>query len=151
MADYFVNEESLKLIADTIRLKSGTTSALQFPNGFVTEINNINGSGDSSSVLKQKVFQTTVDTSGMIEINSPAGTRIISAVIYNPSGDLTCNLLMSRSLDGECQASYWTSSMGIATSTSCVVFSNNNSATWLVDPSASVYVNETVSGVLLYV
>lgn len=46
MADYIVSDTELEQVADAIRLKSGASSPLQFPDGFVDEIEGI-GDGES--------------------------------------------------------------------------------------------------------
>lgn len=46
MADYIVSDTELEQVADAIRLKSGASSPLQFPGGFVDEIEGI-GDGES--------------------------------------------------------------------------------------------------------
>ena len=48
MADYFVNEKSLTNIANAIRNKAGISGELEFPNDFITAINNINGTGSDT-------------------------------------------------------------------------------------------------------
>lgn len=41
--EYLVYAEDMKMIADAIRLKSGSSEQLLFPDGFVTEIENLSG------------------------------------------------------------------------------------------------------------
>lgn len=51
MADYLVTDTELTAIADAIRTKGGTSSALEFPTGFVTEIGNISGGGGGATTV----------------------------------------------------------------------------------------------------
>lgn len=54
MAEYVVSDTNLTAVANAIRTKSGGTSPLEFPNGFVTEIGNISGGGDPNPVAAPK-------------------------------------------------------------------------------------------------
>lgn len=46
MDQYKVNGESLKMVADSIRAKAGTTEELEFPYGFKVAIDRITGGGE---------------------------------------------------------------------------------------------------------
>ena len=48
MANYLVNDTQLTSVADAIRAKSGGSTGLAFPEGFVTEIGNISTGGGAS-------------------------------------------------------------------------------------------------------
>lgn len=48
MADYIVKDTELTSVANAIRTAGGTNSLLNFPNGFVSAVNNISGGGGSS-------------------------------------------------------------------------------------------------------
>ena len=45
MAEYLTNDTDLKVVADAIRAKAGSTAQLSFPNGFVTAVNEIQTGG----------------------------------------------------------------------------------------------------------
>lgn len=74
MANYLVQGESLKSVADAIRNKNGTTEDLVFPNGFVEAIDSIEtsgGSDESTEMLKGLIDGTAT------HIKVPEGTTNI--------------------------------------------------------------------------
>lgn len=75
--EYLTNNTDLKKVADAIRAKSGTSAALQYPDGFVTAIGNIHtGSGGVDVRLNaitperyqyvENEAKATLDLSGLI-------------------------------------------------------------------------------------
>ena len=63
MAQYKVEESSLTAVADAIREKSGASGALEFPNGFVSAVENITCGGftppEDEVLTPELVYQTT--------------------------------------------------------------------------------------------
>lgn len=49
MAKYLTQDSSLTSIANAIRSKSGTSEALNYPDGFISAINNIDGGSSTTS------------------------------------------------------------------------------------------------------
>ena len=54
--DYVVKDSSLTAVADAIRAKSGSSSQLIFPTGFVSEIGNISGGGSNGLEIVSGTF-----------------------------------------------------------------------------------------------
>lgn len=67
MADYIVKDTELTSVANAIRTAGGTNSLLNFPNGFVSAVNNISG---GSSDLTTAVM-TVVGNVGNLELYGP--------------------------------------------------------------------------------
>lgn len=150
MADYFVNENSLIEIADAIRSKTGTTGELQFPDGFIEEINEIETSTTENATLKQKIFSGTVDASGVVNMSVDSGQKIVSAYLNGATEAL--NILCVINVENECMAGAWTSSGIPTTSSSAAILSSDGRyLTWIVDPGASAYVDTAVTGVIYYI
>lgn len=96
MPNYIVSGDDLTAVADAIRSKGGTTSQLEFPNGFETAIGNISGGGVTPTGTKQiSITQngtTTEDVTNYanaeITVNVPSsggdGTPLYSGTIEAP-------------------------------------------------------------------
>ena len=57
MANLLTNTSELTSIADAIRSKTGKTSSISFPNGFVSEIGSISGGGSSDWEDMTELFE----------------------------------------------------------------------------------------------
>lgn len=97
MADYIVKDTELTSVANAIRTAGGTNSLLNFPNGFVSAVNNISGGGGSSDFSTANVTLTieagkaqlllpliTDIPSGALSIvsNPPVPTMIVNMPLY---------------------------------------------------------------------
>lgn len=78
---YTTNSTELTSIASAIRTAGGTSSTLEYPNGFVAAINNINGGG--GSLITQTVDGQLDKTVGEIYEAFIAGQAVILKL--NPS------------------------------------------------------------------
>lgn len=63
MADYIVKDTELTSVANAIRTAGGTNSLLNFPNGFVSAVNNISGGGSSDFSTAEVTL--TISTLGL--------------------------------------------------------------------------------------
>lgn len=103
MADYIVSDTSLTAVADAIRSKTGGTSQIEFPNGFVNEIGTILGddllektnnktlttySSDKITTVRRYMFY---QNSNLKHIDLPNCTTITVSA-FNESGVETYNL-----------------------------------------------------------
>lgn len=84
MAKYYTNTEELKLVADAIREKGGTSAQLTFPNEFVSAISAIPASSSGGSSSKKDV--TFYDYDGtIVDSYSASEFASLSALPANPS------------------------------------------------------------------
>lgn len=67
MANYITNTQELTSVANAIRTKTGESSQLIYPNGFVTAIGSISGGGDSDFSTAEVTFVND-NTVGAYEI-----------------------------------------------------------------------------------
>lgn len=65
MADYIVKDTELTSVANAIRTAGGTNSLLNFPNGFVSAVNNISG-GSSDFSMAEVTIVCNIDHSGRV-------------------------------------------------------------------------------------
>jgi hypothetical protein len=70
MADYIVKDTELTSVANAIRTAGGTNSLLNFPNGFVSAVNNISGGGSSDFSTATVTF-SGIGTEGSVAASMP--------------------------------------------------------------------------------
>lgn len=94
MAEYLVTTEELTSIADAIRMKSGGSSQLAFPSGFVSEIGNIPSGGLPGRLIAYETVIPTSDAtnSSKISINLPIKSKYLIAVIADSTPETDQNL-----------------------------------------------------------
>lgn len=88
MANYIVSGKNLTAVANAIRTKGGTSSALEFPDGFVQAIGDIQTGGSSVTVESLNVTQNGTYT-------APSG-KAYSPVTVNVSGGSGADTLEQR-------------------------------------------------------
>jgi len=95
MPVYIVTDTSLTSVADAIRTKGGTSSALEFPTGFVSAIENIPSGGGGTYQAKTGITPTTSSQT----ITPDSGYDALSSVQINamPSGSATAPQSISGS------------------------------------------------------
>lgn len=75
MADYIVKDTELTSVANAIRTAGGTSSLLNFPNGFVNAVNNISGGSSDFSTAQVTVINNSLDNIPFYaSFNTPYGT-----------------------------------------------------------------------------
>lgn len=57
MANYIVQKESLEIVADSIRAKTGVSEKLEFPYGWKVAVEGIKGGGGSAKVATARFFE----------------------------------------------------------------------------------------------
>lgn len=70
MTDYIVQDTSLTAVANAIRAKTGGLASINFPNGFVSEINNM--SGNQPQLNAPTISVTSSGNQSVISISNPA-------------------------------------------------------------------------------
>lgn len=87
MADYIVKDTELTSVANAIRTAGGTNSLLNFPNGFVSAVNNISGSGSSDFSTAEVTLANNPNFADGVPICESAGG--MEGIIVSNLGDET--------------------------------------------------------------
>ena len=119
MADYLTTDTELTSVANAIRTKGGTSSALVYPDGFVTAIGNISTGTDvsdttaaASDVRTGKYFYTSAGVKTQGSIPNGSATTPSTSITANPSisvsssGLITATTSASQSVTPTVSAGY---------------------------------------------
>ena len=84
IAQYIVNTKDLTSVADAIRQKASITSSLEFPAGFVKEINNISTGGSAT----EPYLEETYDSRGNVTKSIFHGYTVVRPYMYYTASHL---------------------------------------------------------------
>lgn len=99
MADYIVKDTELTSVANAIRTAGGTSSLLNFPNGFVSAVNNISGGGSSDFSTAEVTVVNSIN--GHVNLTMPVCVDVAPATAIGvfspePNSTTTVNVIMYK-------------------------------------------------------
>ena len=89
---YYVDEQDMTEVADTIRTKTGTTDKIVWPQEFKSKINSIEGSGSTSYVLP------------VAKSDQLGGVKIGTGLLISPDGTLSIDPARLEALEDQMES-----------------------------------------------